>query len=256
MSTRRHRGSGILAFALAMGLSQSSLALDVEVGRASVKTSGEGWSVLAQEDKGQAYTGEVQGVIQSETKVLLKGMAPDSLQALVLVRASTGGMNYGYMQYSSECKPSNGWHAKGNSAPSQPFLECYKIGQNWPAEQSLRAIAPKLFETLGDRTQQLPRAWTPIVAFYANSNGSFVEVRLFVTPELIAASDAPVTDVPRGLDPKYVQLAEALMDGVRGSVRSMSGKLPIPEMRFGPAPPPEKRLALATTPRQSPIADH
>lgn len=244
------------ALAVLAGLAQSCMALELEVGRASVKTSGEGWSVLRLDDKGETYSGEVQGLIQSETKVLLHGPAQQLLQSLVVVRASAGGMPDGYMEYSPDCSSSAGWHAKGNSTPSQPFTECYKIGKNWPGEECLRVIAPKALDAMGDARQRLPRSWTPILAHYANSNGSFVDVTLFVTPELIDPKDTTVSNVPTGMDPKYVQLAESLMAAVRGSVRSMSGKLAIPEMRFSPSPPPDKRFAQAYAPFPSLVSDN
>jgi hypothetical protein len=91
----------------------------------------------------------------------------------------------------------------------------------------------------------LPQAWTPVIAWYSNSNGSFVDLRMFVVPEYQPHDGAKLPEAPPSVDPKVLALGEALMDAARSSVRSISGKLPIPPLRFGPTPVPRTRTAQA-----------
>jgi hypothetical protein len=115
------------ALLFVLGVHTIVSALEVPVGRVTALLADEEWQQMALEDKGEDYTGEVAGTIQSETRILMRGEASGRLQAVLVVRASSGGMGQGYMAYSPQCESSDNWYAKGNKG-LQPSLRRVPAG--------------------------------------------------------------------------------------------------------------------------------
>ena len=210
----------------------SVCAAEFDVGRATMVFPTEGWRVVQVDDKGRAYDGEVSGSIQSETKIFVYQSPESAAEAVIVVRGSSGGMSNGYMSYSPSCKNSDEVYAEGNSGYDTGFAQCLIVLPLYTAPSVLEKLAPQAERILKDQGVNVPKAVSTVWSQYANSNGTFLDVRAFFAPSF-AGHDASVdAKLPSGVLAQNVAWGRLLTQAVRGSVNSFSGKLVFPSLEF------------------------
>jgi hypothetical protein len=224
----------LLATVAALTLMQGAVAADFSVGRAPVKMPGEGWRILEIADKGRGYQGggDVDGRIQSETKVFIKESSSKSVEALVVVRGSSGGLRNGVMVYTTECSAGKNGYASGNSGTRTSYIDCLQVLRKFPSESVLQAFAPNVLPMLKADNTVLPPALTTISSHFSNSNGTFLDVLAFFAPNFAGREGKAADNSAEGVEPQSVVWGHELSDAVRGSVRSLSGTLAFPEIEF------------------------
>jgi hypothetical protein len=223
------------ASALALVLAtQMGVAADFSVGRVPVSIPGDGWRVIEIPDAGSDYNGGVTGTIRSETKVFLKESPIKDVEAILMVRASLAGMNNGWMTYTPECKENRNGYALGNTGTRVGFADCLRVFREFSTQSVLKAIAPKVLEALTAENTILPPSLHTVMSYYANSNGTFVDVRSFMAPKFAGRAGTVAEPLPAGVEAKNVVWGLELAEAVRGSVKSISGKLPLPSLEFAP----------------------
>lgn len=229
----RFRNSSLTAIALLM--THMAVAGDFSVGRAEVVLPGDGWRVLALPANTLPYGGEASGAIQLENKVYVKESPSKKLEAMAFVSASPGGINNGYLQYSPDCKswPSS-FFAKGNSGFNQPFVECWRVFRKYEALGALKGLEPGTFDLLTKANLDFPAVFQVLTSNYSNSNGTLLDVHLFLAPGILGREGQVADELPEGVDPKFVLLGQELAQAVRASVMSLSGKFVLPELQNQP----------------------
>ncbi len=212
-----------------------SLAAEFEVGRAKVELPGEGWQVLDMTDGGKPYSGGVQAKIPSETKVFVKLGAEQTVQTVVLIRASQAGIANGWMAYSHECKSSDQVYAQGNAGAQTNNYDCLSVWGLYRTGNWLDDFFPELNNKLKAKQWRLPGALQIMRSHFANANGSFAEARLLLAPGFVGTSAQPASDLgelPEGVTPSAVVWGQELAKAVRGSVSSLSGRLTVPTIDY------------------------
>jgi hypothetical protein len=213
-------------------LVQGSLATDFSVGRVPLQMPGEGWRVIEVPDQGIDFSGGVTGTIRSETKAFIKQPAGKPFEAIVIVRASSAGMNNGYMSYTTDCTDLRGGYAQGNSGTRLSFSDCMRVHHQAPTQAVLKRFAPTVLDVLTTENVPSPKGLLAVMSRYASSNGTFVDVRVFFAPNFVGREGTAASAVPSGIVPQFVVWGQELAVAVKGSVTSMSGTLPFPPVEF------------------------
>ena len=204
---------------------------EFSVGRAEVQLPGGPWRELALQDAGQAYAGEVSGTISSETKVFVKEGAGQAVEALVLVRSSSGGIRGGTMTYSGGCDGDEVSYAEVGQLRGQGSTQCLRVIRSFETQSVLKALAPQL-PAQWSSAAVLPKSVITVMSHSAVGTGTFLDVRVFLAPGF-AGSIEPVDAVlPEGVKAPHVAWARLLSEAVRASVFSLSGKLVFPPFEF------------------------
>lgn len=231
----------LLTIAIALGwtcLAGVALAADFTVGRAKVTLPGQDWRAIPVADAGEDYSGDVSGNIKSQTVAFLKETLGKPLLALVVVRGNAGGITRGAMSYSPSCKSGEHWVATGNAGFNRSFAECWQVArQAHSAADIFRALAPKAAEALAGDKALLPQSFQPVLSSYANSNGTFLDVRVFLGPGFVGTAALSVAPPANRTVEVLVDWGKDLAAAVRGSVNSMSGELVFPAFSFVDLPP-------------------
>jgi len=218
--------SGALFFAA------NSSAVEFSVGRASIQFQEDQWREISLIDPGLAYGGEVSGTINSETKVFAKTSRLGVLDAVVLIRGSSGGVQRGTMSYSPNCKAAADWFARGNSGFKRPYAECFLVSPVYPGKAMLEELGQDVVKALGSDATKVPEVFQFIFSRYANSNGTFLQVSMLLGPGLVGRTGVVGEELPRGIEPKFVLMGEDLTQAVRASVMSLAGQAKLPAVAF------------------------
>lgn len=198
------------------------------VGRVDVKFSSPAWKSVTLDDKGQAYSGEVSGVIQSQTKAFVHLSEEGAVQAVLLLRASAGGIGNGYFTYSPNCKNNDATFAEGNQGFQMPFVQCLLVFPVFTTSSLMRDFPvdqQAYFKQYGDK---LPHAMRSYIVNYSNQNGTFVSATVLLASSFTGQRNAENSQQE---DP-YLIWGRLLMQQVRGSVNSISAELSFPPLEF------------------------
>ena len=226
---------GVATVLLCMGL-QSLSAAEFSVGRVDVIFPTDDWREVSLPDKGKAFGGDRSGVIQSETKLFIQASSAGQAGAMVLVRANASGMGTGTMIYSTSCETSEYYFAEGNAGHQARAAHCLHVFPAYATTAVMEKLAPpEVQEWLRASRMQLPDSMVTIWSSHSVATGTFLDVRVFLTPQAGAADDdVPDVSLPNGVLPQHVRWGRQLKDAVRGSVYSLSGNLRIPPMDIKP----------------------
>lgn len=220
------------AAVLLFGYLQSVSAAEFSVGRVDVIFPTDDWREVNLPDKGKAFGGDRSGVIASETKLFVQASSAGHAGAVVLVRANTSGMGTGTMIYSTSCETSEYFYAEGNAGHQARAAHCLNVFPTYATEEVMDKLAPPAVqEWIRSSRVQLPKSMATIWSRHSVATGTFLDVRVFLTPQAGAADDdVPDVKLPSGVLPQHVRWGRQLKDAVRSSVYSLNGKLRMPPM--------------------------
>ena len=199
-----------------------------DVGRASVMLNGPGWEPIQTQDKGVAYSGEISGTIPSESKLFVNKSVDGQVLAIIHVRVSKGGIGQGYFTYSPTCSDKDASFAEGNKGPQAPYAQCLLVYPQYTTVSLLAQLDASERKLIEPYSPVTPKAMRSVFAIYRNQNGSFAQVHVFMAPQFVGVT---ATEVNEAVD-AYSLWGKALMQEVRSSVNSFSGKLNVPSMAF------------------------
>ena len=213
-----------------------AMAAEFSVGRAEVFFPTDDWREVALPDQGKAFGGDFDGVIESETKLFIQVPTTERAGALVLIRSSASGMGRGTMNYSGKCEPSEYFFAEGSAGVRSRAAQCLVVYPAYTTESVMSKLAPReVQDWLRASRIQLPNTMATIQSRLAVGTGTFLDVRVFLTPQAgLAIDDTPDLKLPSGVLPQHVRWGRQLNEAVRSSVYSISGKLRIPPMDIQP----------------------
>jgi hypothetical protein len=202
---------------------------DHRVGRVSISFESSDWVAVEIPDKGVNYAGDSPGTISSETRLFVNKKSDLTVQSLLVVRASKGGTAAGasYFHYSPHCQHSQAMFSQGNKGFQQSFAQCLLVYPLFTADSLVKQLSANEAEILKSSRLVLPDAMQLISAYYANSNGSFVEARILLAPRFKGLVS------PENTGEKAVfEWAKAFMAVTKSGVNSFLGRIKIPPVEF------------------------
>jgi hypothetical protein len=197
------------------------------VGRALLSFESPSWVAVEVPDKGVNYTGEVEGTVASETRMFINQKGDQTFQALLIARVSKGGIASGYFSYSPKCQDSQAMIAEGNSGFQQPFAQCLLVYPLFTTTSLLKQLPASEAEILKSSRIVLPDTMQLISAYYGNSNGSFVHMRILLAPRFkgLVSPEQPSENA-------VVAWGKGFMKAVKAGTNSFSGRIKIPVIEF------------------------
>lgn len=225
-------------------------AAEFNVGRATVVFPTDDWTVADLTDEGAAYGGDRQGVIATERKLFVKTAPHGGVEAVVMVRGSKGGVPAVYMTYRRECNSTDRYFAEGRTGEELRFAQCLSVHPRYTMSSLLKSLGDPGKSVLEGQKGKLPEAMYEITSNFANSNGTFVEVSVWLAPGFEGSPGTVSEALPKDVEASHVVWGRALNKAVRGSVTSVFGTLRFPALSFSPTPPGSagNRIALSTPP--------
>jgi hypothetical protein len=220
--------------ATALAACACSLAADFSIGRATAVLPGDDWKELSQENNELKYGGAQLGQINAETKSFYTLDAKNTLRALVVIRGTKNGIggDLGQMVYAPQCDSSSDYFASGNTGVGRNYLECYRVFRPIVAKNILKAITPEALGDIEKNKLALPEGLVTIMSSYGNSNGTNLNVVVYTAMNFQGLDKVVSDKLPENVYAGHVAWARALMDEVKSSVRSISGKAVFPAMAF------------------------
>lgn len=223
-------------------------AAEFQVGRATVVFPTDDWTVADLPDQGAPYGGDRTGVIASERKLFVKTAPNGVVEAVAMVRGSKGGVTAAYMTYRRECNTTDRYFAEGRSGDALRFAECLSVHPRYTMSSLLKSLGDAGKSMLKAHTGTLPEAMYEITANFANSNGTFIEVEVWLAPGFEGSPGTVSEALPEDVEARHVVWGRALNKAVRSSVTSIFGTLKFPAMSFSrtPSGASGQRVALST----------
>lgn len=243
MGDGMRRGLVFAGLALAALTAQSA---EFSVGRVEVEFAEEGWSEVAVPDSTDAYAGEKDGALPVKTKLFVRGGTGGEGQVFVLVSATSGGMHGAYMSYSPNCQSDDSHFREGNTGIRRPFAQCLLVTPRYSSETVFKALAPAIVKLQGSGVVSMPRPVYTLWNYHAISTGESVDVRVFVESPLTVPGTFVAQALPPGVLPEHVTWGRQLIEAVKSSVHSVSGRLVMPAIRLAPAAPSTPAPASST----------
>lgn len=226
----------VLAFGWVTLGAMAAQAADFSVGRVEVEFAEQGWKEVPLPDSAKAYGGDKSGALDVQSKLYVLGGSASDAQVLVLVSAATGGLGGGYMTYSGDCQSDAKNYREGNPGIRRSFTQCLTVTPRYSSESVLKALAPAVLELQHSGVVSVPRPAYTVWNYHAVSTGTFVDVRVFVMSPLAAIGTFVAQALPEGVPPEHVAWGRQLIEAVKSSVYSVSGRLVVPAIRLA-APP-------------------
>lgn len=213
---------------------------EVSVGRVDLQLPGgeEAWRVYGLSDTGNEFSG--QGVSfqqKAETKVLVRVTPDRVIDAAFIVRANASGKGRfsGIIYPDARCVAGEGVFAEGGeSGPAAYSFRCLMV--TVPHDVTRQTWFPTAVkDTLAKDGWTWPRTMQLVIAKQYANTGAYVDVTAFVRPELLPALAVPDAKGPSAGQPEIVSAASLkwarlLQQAATGSVYSIRGKLPVPEL--------------------------
>jgi hypothetical protein len=226
-------------------------AAEFKVGRATVVFPTDGWTVAELPDQGSGYGGDRTGVIASETKLFVKAAPDGNIETVAVVRSSKGGLPGSiYMTYDRECSSTDVFFAEGNTGEALRIAQCLSVHPRYTMSSLLKSLGEPGKSVLEAHQGELPDAMHEITSNFANSNGTFVTVSVWLAPGFEGSPGTVSEALPKNVEASHVVWGRALNKAVRGSVTSLFGTLRFPALSFSRTPPGSagNRIALSTPP--------
>ena len=111
---------------LACALWNSAQAAEFDVGRATVVFSTDGWRETPLPDAGLKYTGDREGFLAAERKLLIKESPLHGIEAVFLLRSNRGLTN-GRMSYDRQCDSTDVFFAEGATGGALRVADCLRV---------------------------------------------------------------------------------------------------------------------------------
>lgn len=210
-------------------LVSGAMAAEVRVGRATVETDA-GWHAYEVDKLGIDYGGDHTGTIRSETKAFVQVSPDKQLNAIVIVRASFGGIGQGRMVYSPVCKGNAETLAVGNNGFNRTYSECWTVSRALDAQAVLKLT--KSVELPGLGQVGVPETVVLITSSYANDSGNFLEVVVVLGPTLLGREGPFDTALPAGVETRFALVGQDFAKAVRAYMNSLSGRFVFPPVTF------------------------
>lgn len=209
---------------------------DFSVGRVEVVFAEAGWTEVPLPDSASAYGGDRAGALDVQSRLYVLGGAGSDAQVLVLVSAATGGLGGGYMSYSGDCQPDAQNFREGNPGIRRSSSQCLTVTPRYSHQSVFKALAPAVQELQRTGVVTVERPVYTVWNYHAVSTGTFVDVRVFVMSPLSVVGTVLTQALPEGVPPDHVAWGRQLIEAVKSSVYSVSGRLVMPAIRLA-APP-------------------
>jgi hypothetical protein len=237
----------IIASAAMWAAFTHSFAADFSVGRSTVVLPGEGWKELSQENSELKYGGTQIGQINTETRAFYTLDSQSKINALVVVNSTKNGVggDRGQIVYSPRCDSSADFFASGNTGFGRSYLECYRVFRPVEAKNIIQAITPEALPAVEKVKLKLPEGLVTIMSSYGNSNGTNLNVVVYTAMNFQGLDKTVSEKLPENVYAGHVAWARALMDEVKSSVRSISGKTVFPAIAFEASANAPKRTTSA-----------
>lgn len=210
------------------------LAEEFSVGRVDVVFGESGWQEIVLKDTKRAYDGDASGELSVQSKAFVHRGSNGEPEVMVVVSANSYGLGgvAGTMHYSGSCTSNEEMYREGNIRMT--FAQCLTVLPKYTAHSVLKALAPELLAHQGSDGVNIPSVVYTVWSRHAISTGSFVEVKVFLTSNVVAdpslGGDVPSSILPPGVQRSHVAWGRMLKDAVKSSVYSLSGRLDIPRI--------------------------
>jgi len=209
----------------------------VAVGRVSIELPGQGWQVYGVNDRGNTMAGgSLTRQQQTETKILLRRAADQTIDAVLMVRANvTGKGRFSRIVYpDASCEGGEGAFSEGDApGPAVRSFRCLMV-----LPPGAVTVPDALFQDIQGELHRdgwrLAPAMHLVVAKQYAQTGAFVDLMALVAPEALpalpGASDLATDVLPTGVSATSVQWGRQLQKAVTDSVFSVRARLPVPEL--------------------------
>jgi hypothetical protein len=209
----------------------------VTVGRVSIELPGPGWQVHAASDPGTVLSGvSLTHRQQTETKVVLRRAADQTIDVVVMVRANTTGKGRfsGVVYPNAKCEGQAGMFSEGDaSGPAAWSFRCLLVSP--PGAVTVPdSFFEKIQADLGREGWKLAPAMHIVIAKQYAHTGAFVDMTTLVVPEalpMIPDTSEPLTEsIPKGVSAASVHWGRQLQQAATDSVYSVRGRLTVPPL--------------------------
>ena len=226
--------AGLLLVVCGPGLASEVVA----VGRVSIALPGQGWQVYSASDSGNVMSGgNLTRQQQTESKILLRRAADQSIDAVFMVRANVTGKGRfsGVVYPNAKCEGASGFFTEGDSkggAAARSF-KCLIVSP--PGKLNAPDSFFQIFQgELSLEGWKLAPAMHIVIAKQYAHTGAFVDMMALVVPEALPAipdtSEPPAEPLPTGVSAASVHWGRQLQQAVTDSVYSIRGRLPVPDL--------------------------
>jgi hypothetical protein len=227
-------------------LALTAQSAEFSVGRVEVAFAEDGWKELLLPDSTDAYAGEKDGALPVKSKLFVRGATGGEGQVFVLVSATSGGMHGAFMTYSPTCQSDESHFREGNTGVRRPFAQCLLVTPRYSSETVFKALAPAIQVLQSAGVVSMLRPVYTLWNYHAISTGESVDVRVFVESPLTVPGTFVAQALPPGVLPEHVSWGRQLIEAVKSSVHSVSGRLVMPAIRLAPAAPATPAPATST----------
>ncbi len=217
-----------------------AVAQDLSVGRANITFLSSGWTAVATQDKGLAYGGDAEGVVSADSKIFINKLPDGNLNAVIIARGSAGGMGVGSMRYSPKCESQGVLFADGNSGFDRTFAQCLRVFGFMNSQSLIKNLPVEQQNILKPYFANPTSSVRPIIVNYSNSTGTFLRMMVLLTPGSAGISKEGLPSLkPDTNSNQSIAWGKSLMQAVKGSVTSLSGKLTFPQFETPAASEPK-----------------
>ncbi len=220
----------LAALLLSLAATAPLHAAEFSVGRYDVTLPAGQWQALDVKDDGVSYGGDRPGTFKTASKLYVKLSAEGAVEALVLVRANSSGLDSGSatMSYNRNCESDDKVFRDGNTGTKLPYAQCLQVYRPYLAADLLQRVSPEALSALQAKSLALPKGLFMTRNRHAISNGSFLDVTALFARPVAGPADATATKLPEGVPPSHVAWGQQLKAAVKSGVGSVFGSLELP----------------------------
>jgi hypothetical protein len=168
------------------------------------------------------------GALPVQSKVFLRDSAAGA-QVIVVVRATPGGLDEGWMEYSPSCKSDKMIYREGNTGFNTTFVQCLMVAPAFESTSLLQDWEPELIALRDAGKLVLGKELFLISSYHAVSTGALIDVQVFLPLPIAADAGHSFSHVvPDRVLPTHVVWGRKLKEAVRSTAHSISGRLAFP----------------------------
>jgi hypothetical protein len=206
---------------------------EFEIGRTNLILPGSEWKVLDESSGPLKHSHGSLLDVKTQSKVLYKLNQQGSLQTIVFISSTVNNMGgNGTMSYNNECKSTEQTFAQGLSGPRLNSLECLRVSPTFQARELLEKFSPETLDKFTSNSVTLPEQMNYIVSSSGLSTGAQIHMEILNASDFLGTEYSGNDEIPTPVAIGHVAWGQLLMAEVRSSLRSFSGNLVLPSLKF------------------------
>jgi hypothetical protein len=206
---------------------------EFEVGRTNLILPGSEWKVLEESTEPLKHSHGSLLDVKTQNKIFYRLSQQGSLQTIVSISSTVNNLaGNGTMHYSNECKSSEQSFAQGLSGARLNLLECLRVSPSFQAQGFLEKFLPDTLHKLNANNVTLPEQMSYIASSSGLSTGAQTHLEILNASDFLGMEYSGNDEIPTPVVLGHVAWGQLLMAEVRSSLRSFSGNLVLPPLKF------------------------